>query len=293
MLKRLNVNMEKGNVLLLALLVMAGIMTAGLAIGAIILNEIRQARNIDFSVVAYFAGESGVEQALYKIRKEDAALSCPTGTCDASGYCGLGEPCAGDIVGGRSVFSGVLGNQSSWSRIITDKEAQVYGKIKKNETFQVDLYDPEGGTAAGVKSLKIDWTSTCSPDTSMLEVGYIAWNPATGWSTATEQRFKYSSALKPVIMNVFSNVKSYRVRIKAFYCDVSNLTITAWGNNDAGAPSVPIPARIVLNSTGTYSYLRQAVKMTMPRKSPMSGLYDYVLFSECSLVKGEPSPDCP
>jgi hypothetical protein len=52
-------------------------------------------------------------------------------------------------------------------------------------------------------------------------------------------------------------------------------------------PQVAIPARIVLNSTGKYSTVRQAIRVTMPRRSPMSGLYDYVLFSECSLVKGD------
>lgn len=280
---------------MLALLVMAGIMTAGLAIAAIILNEIRQARNIDFSVVAYYAAESGAEQALYKIRKEDALLGCSAGTCDASGYCGSGEPCAGNMVGGLSVFGSNLGNQSSWSRTIADKETPVYGKIKRNETFQVDLYDPEGGTAAGVESVKIDWTPECTP--SIIEVGYIAWDPGTGWSAASEKKFKYSADYAlgggEATINAFAANKSYRLRIKALFCDVSNLTVTAWGNDNAAPPSKPIPARIVLNSTGSYGTLRQAVKMTMPRKSPMSGLYDYVLFSECSLVKGEPSPDCP
>lgn len=285
----LNAKVQNGNVLLLALLVMASVMTAGLAIGAIIINEIRQARNIDFSSIAYYAAESGVEQALYKLRKEDAVLVCPgTSSCDENGFCTSPdkEACL------RS--EGSLTNQSSWSRTVTDKELSIYGKLKKNETLQVDLYDPDNITAAaGVESVKIEWTPQCvPPNTSTIEVSYIAWKPAEGWSTSTEQRFKYSSTSSPVINNSFSSTKSYRIRIKALYCDISNLIVTAWANNDGGAPQVQIPARIVLNSKGSYVNLRQAVKMTMPRKSPMSGLYDYVLFSECSLVKGE-DPTCP
>lgn len=278
---------QSGNVLLLALLVMAGIMTASLAIGAIVLNEIRQARNVDFLIVAYYAAESGVEQALYKFRKEEAVINCPAGECDANGFCTLGdrESCI------RS--DGVLGNQAAWERTVDNKELQIYGKIKKDDSFQVDLYDPDGASAAGTESVKIEWTPQCiSPATSNIEVSYIAGDPTTGWSAASEKRFKYSALVSPVINNGFVSTKSYRVRIKALYCDISNLVFTAWANDNAAVPQVQIPARIVLNSRGKYSTLRQAIKMTMPRRSPMSGLYDYVLFSECSLVKGEEAT-CP
>lgn len=284
MFKYKNIKIEKGNVLLLALLVMAGIMTAALGIGAIILNEIRQARNIDFSTVAYYAAESGVEQALYKLRKEDAVLTCPSGECDLNGFCSAGdkEPCL------RS--SGDLSNQSSWTRTVTDKEWQIYGTIKKDESMQVDLYDPEGGTAAGIESIKIKWAPECVPPAaSIIEVGYIGWDPGIGWLASSEQRFKYSSLASPVINNGFASSKSYRLRIKALFCDASNVTVTAWGSDNAADPPKEIPGRIILTSTGEYGTLRQAVRMNMPRKSPMSGLYDYVLFSECSLVKGEPS----
>jgi hypothetical protein len=286
-MKKFFLENKKGNVLLLSLLVMAGIMTAGLGIGAIILNEIKQSRNIDFSALAYYAAETGVEQALYKLRKEEAVLNCPAGICDANGFCTLGdnESCLKN--------SGNLSNSSFWNRVVTDKEWQIYGKIKKDETLQVDLYDPDGTSSAGVESLKIQWTPQCvAPAVSNLEVGYIAWNPATGWSADTEKRFKYSSLVAPVTNNGFGAAKSYRVRIKSLYCDAANVTVTAWGNDNAAVPQVQIPARVVLNSTGQYGNLRQAIKMTMPRKSPMSGLYDYVLFSECSLVKGE-SATCP
>jgi len=280
---------ERGNVLLLALLVMAGIMTAGLAISAIILNEIRQARNIDFSTVAYYAGESGVEQALYKLRKEEAVLNCPVGVCGPNGYCTLGdkESCLGT--------NGNLDNQSSWARTWTDKEWQIYGKIKKDGTLQVDLYDPEGGAAPEVESLKIVWTDICSGG-SRIELSFVTWTPEGGW---VDNREKYGYSYDPAYPafsearnNKFSGTKIYRARIKAFNCDITNMTITAWGNENAEPPQKEIPAMITLNSVGSYSNLRQAVKMTMPRKSPMSGLYDFVLFSECSLVKGEASV-CP
>lgn len=269
---------------MLALLVMAGIMTAGLAIGAIVLNEIKQARNIDFSAVAYYASESGVEQALYKLRKEEAVLNCPAGVCDPNGYCTLGdrEPC---LRGG-----GNLDNQSSFTATWTDKAEQIYGKIKKDGTLQVDLYNLEEEAAPGIESLKIDWTDTCAGG-SRIELSFVTWTPAGGWIDNRE-KYEYSynpafPALSTAINNKFSGTKIYRVRIKAFECDIANMTITAWGADNAAPPKKEIPSMITLNSVGNYINLRQAVKMTMPRKSPMSGLYDFVLFSECSLVKGK------
>jgi hypothetical protein len=279
---KLKIKNEDGNVLLLALLVMAGIMTAGLGIGAIILNEIKQARNIDFSTVAYYAAEAGVEQAIYKLRKEDAVLVCPVGECGANGFCSGGEREA------CISTTGDLSNASRWARTTADKELQIYGKIEKDNSMQVDLFDPENAIAAGIESVKIEWVSNCIlPAVSTIEVSFISWDPAVGWSEATEKKFKYTSLASPVINNSFSSAKSYRLRIKSLYCDIGNVVVTAWGADNAAPPQIEIPARIVLNSTGEYSIARQAIRVTMPRRSPMSGLYDYVLFSECSLVKGD------
>lgn len=280
-LKIKNLKSEDGNVLLLALLVMAGIMTAGLGIGTIILNEIKQARNIDFSTVAYYAAEAGVEQAIYKLRKENAVLNCPVGVCGANGFCSGGEK--------EACFSttGDLSNQSSWTRTAINKEWQIYGKIEKDNSMQIDFFDPENAVAAGVESVKIEWMPNCvAPAVSIIEVSYVSWDPSVGWLEETERKFKYTAFESPAKINGFTSTKAYRLRIKSFFCDISNVIITAWGADNADPPQIEIPARIILNSTGKYSVVRQAIKVTMPRKSPMSGLYDYVIFSECSLVKG-------
>ncbi len=278
---------QNGNVLLLALLVMAGLITAGIGIGAIVLNEIRQARNIDFSVLAYYAAEASTENALYKLRKEKALLTCPVGSCEAAGYCSGGEqePCL--------YPSGTLTNFAVWQRNFTDREAVIYSKLKKGEVLQIDLYDPEQiAWAAGVESIKIEWSDSCS-NCSWIEFAFVDWRPgvAVNWAD-NRTKFKYSVTSSPVINNAFVSTKAYKIRIKALYGDINNLTFTAWSQNNAGGVQKEIPARLILNSTGTFAVSKQAIKMTMPRGSPMSGLYDFVLFTECSLVKGE-EPTCP
>lgn len=278
---------QKGNVLLLALLVMAGLITVGIGIGAIVLNEIRQTRNVDFSVLAYYAAETSTENALYKLRKEDAVLSCPVGSCEPIGYCsgGENEPCL--------YSSGNLTNLATWTRKVTDREQIIYGKIKKNEVLQIDLYDPDQiGWAAGVESVMIEWSDSCS-NCSWIEFAFVNWIPGAGVNWADNRtKFQYPITSSPIINNAFVSTKAYKIRIKALYGDIDNLTFTAWSENNAGGSREEIPAKINLTSTGAFAVSKQAVKMTMPRRSPMSGLYDFVLFTECSLVKGEESA-CP
>lgn len=282
-----NFQIQNGNVLLLALLVMAGLISAGVGIGAIVLNEIRQARNIDFSIVAYYAAEASIENALYKLRKEEAVLTCPVGNCESTGYCsgGANESCL--------YSSGTLTNLATWTRNYTDKELAIYGKLKKNEVLQIDLYDPDQITwAAGIESVKVEWSDSCG-NCSKIELAFVEWRPDVGVSWVDNRnKFLYSVNESPIINNVFSNAKAYKVRIKALYGDISNLTFTAWSENNAEGVEKEIPARLILISKGTFADSRQVIKTVMPRRSPMSGFYDFVLFTECSLVKGE-EPTCP
>jgi hypothetical protein len=278
---------QSGNVLLLALLVMAGLITAGIGIGAIILNEIKQAQNIDFSVLAYYAAESSSENALYKLRKENVVLTCPVGNCEPTGYCsgGAGEACL--------YSSGTLTNSATWTRKVADRDLAIYGKIKKDDVLQIDLYDPDQiAWATGVESVKVEWSDSCG-NCSQIELAFVDWNPGVGvdW-TNNRTKYLYSALESPVINNAFTSAKAYKVIIKALYGDINNLTFTAWSEDNAAGEQKEIPAHVVLNSTGTFAVSKQAIKMTMPRRSPMSGLYDFVLFTECSLVKGE-EPTCP
>jgi hypothetical protein len=49
---------------------------------------------------------------------------------------------------------------------------------------------------------------------------------------------------------------------------------------------------VTIDVTGTYSSTKQRLIVSIPRQEPLSGLYDFAVFSECSLVKGSPI-SCP
>ncbi|MEK9129811.1 MAG: hypothetical protein AAB526_00185 [Patescibacteria group bacterium] len=59
---------QKGSAIFLVILVLAGILVATIGINNLVINGIRFSRNIAWSSPAYFAAETGMEQALYQIR---------------------------------------------------------------------------------------------------------------------------------------------------------------------------------------------------------------------------------
>lgn len=244
---------QSGNILLLALLIMSGIVGAGVTLATIVISQIRQGSNIESSLVAYYAAESGVEKNLYDIRKTDTPWK------------------------NMEDLSGELG-KASWTSKIESREKQIFRDLKQNDTLQVDLFDPDqisGGAGVGV--LRVDWEDGC--EHSSIEMSITAWTPGAGWADNTV-KFLYSSGSET--NNSFDTDMAYRVRIKALYCDINNLAVRAY---DTDNKIVPIPARVIINSVGSFSGVKQAIQATMPRISPMSGLYDYVLFSEESIVK--------
>jgi len=61
-------NNQKGVSLLITLLIMAAILAIALGISKLSLGEIKISRDAPKSLIAYYAGESGVEWALYEDR---------------------------------------------------------------------------------------------------------------------------------------------------------------------------------------------------------------------------------
>lgn len=78
----MKINNQKAASLLLTLLIMAALLAIALGISKLTLGEIRLGRDIPKSIVAYYAAEAGIEQALYEKRINDTNLSisdCPAG----------------------------------------------------------------------------------------------------------------------------------------------------------------------------------------------------------------------
>jgi len=253
---------KKASVLLLALLMMSGMIMAGLGLGTLVVNEIKQARNIDNSVIAFYMADLGGEESLYHIRKTDEAFTEIKNKLEPEK----------DVGGGKV------------QRKLDDSEPYIFTNLKENEDLYIDLYDPDNiNSSAGIKSINLTWQNAddCGLGSAGIEFNYIEWTPGSSldWDSKSHE-FIYLNS--PAAINSFSPAHSYQIRIKALNCGVKNLQIEA--HNSEGNMA-KIPNRIVIKSIGSFEKTKQAIKVIVPRKSPLSGLYDYILFSEKSLIK--------
>lgn len=62
-------NQRGQTAIILAILVLAAILTIGLGLSALALNQIKTMRAVGFSVEALYAADAGAEQCLYQVRQ--------------------------------------------------------------------------------------------------------------------------------------------------------------------------------------------------------------------------------
>ena len=101
---------QKGSAIFLVILILAGILTATIGINNLVVKGIKLSRSIAWSSPAYFAAETGMEEALNQIRKVDSD-NIPNdinGNFDLNGQTaqwkvgfkctGVIEDCAGELI---------------------------------------------------------------------------------------------------------------------------------------------------------------------------------------------------
>ncbi len=96
---------QKGVSLYISILILSAMMAIGLGLSSLLIGEIEIARDINRFVPAIYAADSGIERALYKLRKGGGFVSCPnTSSC--------------------VVNSTAMSNGASYSVIVLDSGAQ-------------------------------------------------------------------------------------------------------------------------------------------------------------------------
>ena len=257
------IHTQEGSLLLMSMLVLSGIASAAGTVSILTLQNLRQAVNVDQAGLAYYAAESGVEDSLYELRKKETSVAALL----APGFA-----------------TGSLSNSATWTRSIVSASPTLTKTVARNDFWEVNLYNPDASLsalAAPIKSVRLAWTGA-GPE--WLEVEIAAWDTDGNILPSTTQLF--SSASNPALVNL-QNLTTvlYRLRLKALYGDLTDLTVTAFADlNGVGAP-VDIPAQINITATGSFNDVKQALRATMPHRSPLSGVFEYVIFTEDDLIK--------
>ena len=260
---------QKGNVLLLSLFILSSILFSATTIAALVIRDVRTARIFDDGHAALYAAESGTEQALYAIRRQNADPLTQNG-------------------------GGTLANGGTFFRKVQTGEALfTQAQLKQEDFVDLDLFFPNSlGTPPGIEALSFSWDDACS-NCSTLELSYVQWPaganiswPPGGAYAGTFWKFRQPRAagIPWLKFDTISAMNNYRVRIRAIDGDITNLQVRAFADDAATVP-VDIPSRITITSTGTAGTATQSLRAAMQRAAPLSGLFQYVLFSEDPLVK--------
>lgn len=279
-----NIKNQKGSVLLFALMLMLAISVAGVTLSVLLLNEIRAARYTDESVKAYYAAETGLERSLDYLNTQRVDKSA---TLD-------------DAIAAIELFNETLSNNTTYSidsNGTSGTVADLFFSLDKDKTKQLEIFNPSDTFAPlGVEKVYIDWVQDCADPSfnSRIEVSLVEW-PTGGWYDESlddaVSKFEYTcGAITPpdpafncaAVESAPAALLNYRMRIKSLDCD---LTLVRVYFHDASSNIVEIPGRALVKSVGAFGNSEIALEANMPWWAPVTGLGDFVLFSETDIEK--------
>ncbi|MDO8462876.1 MAG: hypothetical protein Q7S96_01190 [bacterium] len=263
-----------GSTLLLALLVLAGFMATSFAIGSVVVNRVRAVRQVDQAIVASYAAETGVEDLLYRVRREQQ-LDGLDGTA-------------------------TLDNGASWERTVAETVDDRFLFLTEDASRQMDIF-PMSGTFDATQSTElvrslvvtpIDIMAAGVPSSAWLEVTWVPWLRTGAWAESIGRLLLSPSDLASgdVVVNLLQHPVGeepvgYRVRFLARSDDVGTVRVRA-ATDVLGETLTAFPSGIQATVRGTFAGTRHALRVEFPARLPLASTFDYVLFSECDIVKG-------
>lgn len=260
--------------MLLSLLVLSTVLVTAVTVGQVSYLEISLVKANNETVVATYAAESALEQGAFRVRSYGDSLPALSG-------------------------SKTLNNNSSWTRSAASTEgSMILRPLPKNLTRGFDFYDPESGGVGNRESVQINIDNCDSDNSDWIELGYQSFNPAT-MTLGTFQKIRYnctSGANKVIVNNDVTASSAYRLYLRyvaGTSASLSRVTVTGCQFDNGGIPC-SLPGRVNITATGSYRTSTRVMNLVMPRLSPVTGIFDYGIFSECQIIKDptDPNPAC-
>ncbi len=264
---------RRGSVLLYSILLLAFMLPASIVITDLVRSSMRSSGYSQQGTAAFYAAEAGLESALYDLRKTSAPLSA--------------------IDGQTSAADTFFNPAARWTlTAIGTQPNSTIDELRPGETATVEVFDFDNQFAPFASGLTIVWSGSGG---EWLELAWTGWDSVGNPTNTTTRRVMSHSESGTVIDLTLGqpNAVAYSVLVKNVSLTqaevITDIIIEA---NDANGP-VLLPAPVTLISTGRFGQSQQPLRAVFPRRSPLSSLYDYVLFSECTLDKGTGSVECP
>lgn len=312
---RKSCNMQKGNVLIIAMIIGAGMLVAAVEVSMFVASTIRQARAIDHTLVAQYAAESATENALHQVRKEFPATGRTTLRSDM-------QDTALAVSGASRYFYTEDGRDARWSflnsggTLDTNKFNAAVQKITKSrlreqESLDIHLWKQDASgfssTLNDFATMTVQWKKTqCQdPDPNMkpwieatalafsLTGNTIQWNDTLLAPVITKQFKSPGSATSmsiPFTMAAFIpegqslDSKGLTLRIKPFFCSLRGVEIFF---QKSDGTILAIPNYYFIRPTGTFGNISKDLQALMPSYPSATGIFDYLLFSDEAIEKVE------
>lgn len=268
---------NSGVVLVYALLVIGLFSAIALTVSLIIINELRLTSSATDGTLAYYAAESGIERGLYgvKVMRNGGIVALTSAVAAVRTY-------ADSFTANSASYAD--DQTESTTSLITDR------LIEENGYAQADYYNADDPLSPSDVDYVVVSNSGTDPDT-WAEVSWIGWDNTGTLGTSVNAKkiigpTDLSNGWTINLADAFSGttIVGYRLRVRALFGQLSSLSVIPY-STATGLPVTNLPSQVVVKSVGKRTSFKQALTATVPWRLPLSGLYDYVLFSEGELNK--------
>jgi hypothetical protein len=282
---------ERGAVLLLALMLLSLVMFSTLSLATILVTELRSSRFSDNAVVAHYAAESGSEQALFLLKEARSVDELNV----VNPYNQFFYP--NSPTHRRLDSFGATDQQRLYdlTKISTTSDDFVAYNVPHNSAAQLDIFDPLQESlppTTFVSNLHINWqTNTSGATNDRLELTLLKYSNVSGnlqIDPANDNPRKYyficgSGTGQCLTIDISLSPNSfYHVSVRPIDDDLKKVSIST---SDDSGNSVGIPSQLFIKTTGHYRDASQEVTVQTPWDNGSSDLFNYVIFSEASLIK--------
>ena len=312
----------QGVTLLLVVLILSIVSSVALGVTFLIIRQLQQGGDVKAEVTAQNQADTGVERVLYEAKLARGSGTNPdTFTTDLSTTkfpCNPGNAQVPTFCVNEVPFT--TGETSLTTSLAKDQSTTVdfYDPINING-ISVQALELSGiaDAATWLEVSWVGWTTTNgqieyqssatktffsgseinggSPRKIYFVLGSY---DANNYTFFLNNPLKYGNCNEASVVSdtdclVFPNATTmnYIVRIKALYGSVPVMTIRGLNNctktNCLNPSAQTIPSRATLKVIGKSSAIQQALQISIPWRTALAGLYDYVLFSAETLSRKE------
>lgn len=296
LLKKIKAKDQSGVVLLVAMLILSLIVFSAVGLSQILINEIRSARYLDNAVVAHFAAESGAERALFLLKESKGLDENPNMLFNDDISPNLKIPDNSIVTPDTGTFrvdDSLSDDQQrlyQFLNISVDSPDFIVNNVPANATVQFDIYNPIQEMAANIDTditaLNIDWEVENCGGSDRLEVSIYEYEIDSGINLYSPYKLyktcDCSTTNVCVAVSIpLSSSYFYHVTLRPLDDDVKEIKVQT--ATRAGTSS--IPSQVNIRSQGIFRESIQTVTAQTPWNPGVADIFDYVIFTESSLIK--------